>query len=389
VLDSSARFRGVCFFFRQPLLLVLLVTQLFVTLPDLLIVFRKVLRLAWGISVISLGVMTITRNRRRFLWRVRQKLILSYVFLGFVPVLLVLALAVASALILYIDVAGYMFHEGFSDIAENIQQAAEMTAADIQRNPSTASEALTSRSQNLASQYPSLSLAVIPLAESTPNGGTAHIVAGPWKHVTPPADAPAVAVASAQGFKGVIAVPARRASDGLGLVIRSVVPTRDHTRAVVGRFACRCAGGRGHRGPDKRPAWALCSVPIECDGPDHDLECPGSGHARDACSARPSGSSSAPGWQTACQSRRRSASTRRSRGCTSKWRRSESVRAIPTLSCCSSIVLGVLFLIVQAAALLMGWLLARSITVCGPRTLRRHRAHPERGVQPPHSHRLR
>jgi serine phosphatase RsbU (regulator of sigma subunit) len=351
---------GRLFLLSSALLLVLFVTQLFITLPELLVVFRKVLWLAWGISVISLGVMTITDNRRRLLWRVRRKLILSYVFLGFVPVLLVLALAVASALILYIDVAGYMFHEGFSDIAENIQQAAEMTAADIQRNPSTASEALTRRSQNLASQYPSLSLAVIPLADSTPNPGATPIVAGPWKHVTPPADAPPWLSRAAQGFKGVIAVPANGSPDEWELVIRSVVPTRDHTRAVVADLPVDAQVVAVIEARTKTRMGAL-SVPIECDGPDTTSSAQDPGTLATLFS-KTVGFVECTGWQTGLS---KQATVSIDAPLTRLYKQMAALRVSTgdtDAFVFFLVFLGVLFLIVQAAALLMGWLLARSIT---------------------------
>ena len=79
-------------------------------LPDVLELFRKVVTLALLVSIVWLAVMGLVRTRRRFLWRVRQKLILSYIFLGFVPVILIAAFALAGGVVLYNNVAPYMFH---------------------------------------------------------------------------------------------------------------------------------------------------------------------------------------------------------------------------------------------------------------------------------------
>ena len=84
---------GRLFLLSSVSLVVLFAIRAFVPLPELLEVFRKVVSLAlvrrarrgWRCSPSS-------HNRRRFLWRVRRKLILSYVFLGVVPVMLVVAL---------------------------------------------------------------------------------------------------------------------------------------------------------------------------------------------------------------------------------------------------------------------------------------------------------
>ena len=52
----------------------------------------------------------------------RRKLILSYVFLGFVPVILVVAFALAASVVLYINVAAYVFHEGFGNLIDDVYQ---------------------------------------------------------------------------------------------------------------------------------------------------------------------------------------------------------------------------------------------------------------------------
>jgi len=347
---------GRLFILSSALLAALLVTQFFTPLPDLLIAFRKVLGLAWAVSSVSLSVMAIARNRRRFLWRVRQRLILSYVFLGFVPVLLVVLMAMASALILYMDVAGYMFHEGFSDISEDIQQVAETTAAEIGRTPSAASDALTRRSQNLSSRYPSLSLAVISLTDSPLAGPP--VVAGPWRHVTAPVDAPAWLSGSAQGFNGVIAVPAAGAPGDWELVIRSVVPTRDHSRAVVADLPVDAQVATEIEARTDTRMGAI-TVPLECDGP-------GVSPTEQATSAlstlfrKTVGFIDCTGWQSG---RSKQVTVSIDAPLTRVYGRMAAL----TVSTREAFVLllgliGVLFLVVQGVALVMGWLLARSIT---------------------------
>lgn len=350
---------GRLFILSTALLLVLLVTQAVVPLPDLLIVFRKVLRLAWGISVFSLGVMAIARNRRRFLWRVRRKLILSYVFLGFVPVLLVVALAMASALILYMDVAGYMFHEGFSDISEDVQQVAETTAAEVGRTPAAAADALSRRVQNLSSRYPSLSLAVIPLTTAAPNAEpAAPIVAGPWRHVTPPADAPTWLSGAAQGFKGAIAVPVDGTPDEWELVIRSVVPTRDHARAVVADLPVDAQVVAQIEARTKARMGAI-TVPIECDGPGARPNDQDAG-TLSTLFRKTVGFVDCTGWQTGLS---KQATVSIDAPLTGLYKQMAALRVSATDAFVLILVtLGILFLIVQGAALVMGWLLARSIT---------------------------
>lgn len=334
-------------------------------------VFRKVLILASIISIVSLALMAIARNRRRFLWRVRRKLILSYVFLGFLPVLLVVALAMASALILYIDVAGYMFHEGFSDISNDIQQAAETTATEIGRSPASATEAVTRKVENLSSRYPALSLAVIPLsdpAQAPASAGTAAspvpthpiAVAGLWKHTTPPAVAPAWLSGSASGFKGVIAVLVDGSSPDWELVMRSVVPTRDRTRAVIADLPVDAQVAAEIEARTKARMGAV-TVPTQCDGPgaaiiDQELG------TLSTLFRKTVGFVECIGWQTGPGESAQAAVSidaplTRIYGQMAALKVEQRDAFVLLL-----VLLGGLFLIVQGAALLMGWLLARSIT---------------------------
>src|ERR1700694_2299708 len=46
--------------------------------------------------------------RRRLLWRVRRKLILSYIFIGFVPGILIAAFFVLGALLLFFNFSSYL-----------------------------------------------------------------------------------------------------------------------------------------------------------------------------------------------------------------------------------------------------------------------------------------
>jgi phosphoserine phosphatase RsbU/P len=220
-------------------LVVLFAIRAFVPLPELLEVFRKVVSLALIVALVWLAVLAIIHNRRRFLWRVRRKLILSYLFLGVVPVILVVAFSLAASVVLYMNIAAYVFHEGFGDLIEDVYQIAETSAGEIARTPAVTEAALARKYQNLAKQYPMLSLAVIPAtdAPATGNGGTARkpavITSGPWRHAAPPDQAPAWFPKSSAGFQGVIAYTMSTAPDDWHLAVRAAVPTTDGNRIVV------------------------------------------------------------------------------------------------------------------------------------------------------------
>jgi hypothetical protein len=56
-----------------------------------------------------------------------------------------------------------MFHEGFRDIADDVQQIAESTAAEIGRTPSEATQAIGRKYLTWSPQYSTISLAVVPV----------------------------------------------------------------------------------------------------------------------------------------------------------------------------------------------------------------------------------
>ncbi len=195
---------------------VLFVMRLFVELPEIVDIFRKVASLALLIAAGWLGALAFGHNRRRMLWRVRRKLILSYLLLGFVPVVLVAVFALTGGVLLYTNVAAYVFHEGFRDFEDDVQQIAETSAVELGRNPVGLQAAIDRKVANLAPQYPTLSLAVVTVSGEAPakgNGGTdAVAVAGPWKHLPPPASVPSwiETAARIQGSRGLRARAASR-----------------------------------------------------------------------------------------------------------------------------------------------------------------------------------
>ncbi len=230
---------GRLFLLTSGLLLLIVVLQQIVTLPEVIIVFRRIVALAFIGSLVWLGSLAIARNRRAFLWRVRRKLLLSYVFFGFVPVVLILSFVLVSSVLLYINITSYVFREGYADVAENLHQIAETSATEIGRNPTVIQAALDRKYANLSVRLPLLSLAVLPVTapSSSPRNDTATglpMHAGPWRHGPPPLSVPGWVV-TAKGFTGTLLVVAR--NNGMPpepqLVIRSVAPTSDGLWMVV------------------------------------------------------------------------------------------------------------------------------------------------------------
>lgn len=247
---------GRLFVLSTGILLALFAIKQIVELPEIGEVFRKVVSLAWFVSAVWLAVIFVSRNSGRLLWRVREKLILSYVFLGFVPVLLVVSLTFVSGLVAYQNVAGYMFHEGFTDIADDVQQIAETSASEIGRTPAGALETINRKYLTYATRYPMLSVAVVPLpppakpelspvpaapvtlrpsAPAKPEvkpPPVPLVTAGPWRHLAAPSEVPGWLRSAPSGFRAVIGVQQAGATEWT-VVIRSAVQTRDESRLIV------------------------------------------------------------------------------------------------------------------------------------------------------------
>src|SRR5512134_3115440 len=74
-------------------------------------------------------------TKRRLLWRVRRRLILSYVFFGVVPALLIVGLFVLGLWPVSMSVSAYLFRDGYDDVVEDARLVARSAGIDIGRTP--------------------------------------------------------------------------------------------------------------------------------------------------------------------------------------------------------------------------------------------------------------
>ncbi len=118
--------------------------------------------------------------RRRFLWRVRRRLVLSYVLIGFVPILLSVVFFLVSGVLLLTTVSSSLVQLSFSDVMEDASDLAAMTAVDLGGlvEPGEVREVLASRIQAVEGRYPDASIAVL----WNQAGRDRAAGAGPWRH---------------------------------------------------------------------------------------------------------------------------------------------------------------------------------------------------------------
>jgi sigma-B regulation protein RsbU (phosphoserine phosphatase) len=167
--------------------------------------------------------------RRRLLWRVRRKLILSYIFVGFVPALLLVAFSLLCALLLFYNLSSYLVQSQLRALSDQARFIAQATVLEIQRAGGRDAQAIAERRAGAAAaQYPDASLAILPIERPCEAGKTlaigTPILAGPWRHVAPPAAVPDWMRCS--GFSGVLAYSHRgaatRTEQDTHLLVRAV-----------------------------------------------------------------------------------------------------------------------------------------------------------------------
>ncbi len=156
--------------------------------------------------------------KRRLLWRVRRKLILSYVFVGVVPALLVITFFLLAGLILAFNVSSYLVQSRVRSLTDQARFLAQTVQLEVQRVTSAEAlqEALERREAVIEPRYPFLSLAVVPVSNlsckvepsSASRGpkslpGPLPMTAGGWGHLPAPTSLPKWV--GCDGFSGLIA----------------------------------------------------------------------------------------------------------------------------------------------------------------------------------------
>jgi len=158
--------------------------------------------LALLVGAVALGFRLYVATRHRLLWRVRRKLVLSYMLIGVVPGLLMALFFALAGLLFFLNVSSYVLRVHVASLVEAAQLLSGAQALE-QASSSTALAGVLSRRQAAAlSDYPRISFAIVP---SEVCGGvpvTATVTAGPWSHLDAPQSIPAWVPCT--GFTGLV-----------------------------------------------------------------------------------------------------------------------------------------------------------------------------------------
>ena len=177
--------------------------------------------LAILLSALVIGYRVYVIARYRLLWRVRRKLILSYIFIGVVPVLLVAVFFTLGGLLFFFNVSAFMLRNHVESVVEGAQflaQAAAPTLGGV--SVAQLTPGLAARQSAAASRYPLVSYSLVPtdrLCGGDSSAPAPGIVTGPWSHVEAPRTIPTWVPCS--GFAGLITYPAE---SGTRLAARAI-----------------------------------------------------------------------------------------------------------------------------------------------------------------------
>jgi sigma-B regulation protein RsbU (phosphoserine phosphatase) len=153
-----------------------------------------------SLAIIVVVAYVLTRGavwaKRRLLWRVRRKLILSYVFVGLVPGLLIASFFIVAGLLLFFNFSTYLLQSRVRTLQDQARFLAEAVVLEAEHGDPAAvlRRSIEQRQALAAERYPFTSIAIVPVSGlqcGTPETGRGHappppMTVGPWQHLPPP-----------------------------------------------------------------------------------------------------------------------------------------------------------------------------------------------------------
>ena len=196
--------------------------------PSFVSVIDTVAGIAIAAGAAYFLVQLVLLARRRLLWRVRRKLILSYIFIGFVPAALIVVFFLLGALLLFFNFSSYLVQAEVGSLDDRVRLAATTAVLETQRDRRLQGTLARTQSR-LQTEFPGSSIALVPVARTCPSQAPAlrpegslfasdsrpaasELRAGPWAHVDPPASIPEWI--DCGGFAGLLAASRSEPSGG-------------------------------------------------------------------------------------------------------------------------------------------------------------------------------
>ena len=146
------------------------------------------------VLVVALGYLLVrifALLQRRLLWRVRRRLVLSYVLIGFVPIVLVVSFFLLAGVLMLGTESSSRVQLSFEGVVDDAAGLAATTAVDLRGlsdpDPDAVTAVLERRIRGIGERYPAASIVVVPRAEEDPS----PVTAGLWRHTAEPPAFPA------------------------------------------------------------------------------------------------------------------------------------------------------------------------------------------------------
>src|SRR5262245_26142363 len=128
--------------------------------PAFLNVIETVAGFAVAAGLVYFGFRLGMVAKRRLLWRVRRKLLVSYLFVGVLP-----APLLAGFFLLFYNLSSYLVQSRLRALSDQARYIAQTTALEVQRANGQDAAAIVARRQSAASSvYPDASIAIVPAA---------------------------------------------------------------------------------------------------------------------------------------------------------------------------------------------------------------------------------
>jgi sigma-B regulation protein RsbU (phosphoserine phosphatase) len=165
-----------------------------------------------GLAVLAGGgfflIKGISIAQRRLLWRVRRKLIISYIFVGVVPAILITAFFLLGGLLLLYNFSAYLVQTELRGLSERARAVAQGVASQG-ASRARLRDLVTRGQRAIAADVPGASIAVVPFERTCTGAGASPsgdgmVTAGAWAHVAAPAALPDWL--DCEGFAGLIAL---------------------------------------------------------------------------------------------------------------------------------------------------------------------------------------
>ena len=213
---------GRLFILSASVKLLLSLVELAVPLPTVLSVVGIAATLGILASVGYFIVRLISLTQRRLLWRVRRRLILSYIFIGVVPAMLIIGFVLFAVGAISMNVSAYLFKDGYDSMLESVGIISQAAASDVARDPAAVKDILTRTHRVSRERFRGLnvSVAFVPAPGST----LEPVRLGSWDHAPPPDTIPGWA--AGEGLVGTTAVPVEEGSGEVRLVLRGLKHAR-------------------------------------------------------------------------------------------------------------------------------------------------------------------